>query len=158
MGSEAQRGATPRGIAQREPAEGPVDATDFEEEGCMIDEIVERAFPWGVFIGFGALIGAAFPRETRNAAKTVMRTGFRAADWLSGVGAEAFEKGQDVFAEARLEYEQLVHEAQREAERGRLHVVQSPRRRSPRGASNGHGGQRGRRKPRRTETSASESV
>lgn len=61
-----------------------------------------------------------------------MLTGFRAADWLQGMGAEAFEKGQDVFAEARLEYEQVLHEAQREAERGHLRVVQgrTPRRRA----------------------------
>ncbi len=94
----------------------------------MIDEVVERAFPWGVFIGIGALIGAAFPRETRSAAKKLMLTGFRAADWIQDVGAEAYEKGQDVFAEARLEYGDLVREAQREAERGRLHVVPPPRR------------------------------
>jgi hypothetical protein len=101
----------------------------------MIDEVLERAVPWGVFIGIGALIGAAFPRETRAAAKATMLAGFRAADWLQGVGAEAYEKGQDVFAEARLEYEQLVHEAQREAERGRLRVVRAPRRRRTRRAT-----------------------
>lgn len=98
----------------------------------MIDEIIEKAVPWGIFIGLGALIGAAFPRETRAAAKRAMLTGFRAADWVQGMSAEAFEKGQDVVAEARLEYEQMVHEAQREAERGRLRVVPHPasRRRS----------------------------
>ncbi|HET7338767.1 MAG TPA: hypothetical protein VFK22_04410 [Candidatus Dormibacteraeota bacterium] len=101
----------------------------------MIDEIVERAVPWGVFIAVGALVGAAFPQETRRAAKTVMLTGFRAADWVQGMGAEAFEKGQDVFAEARLEYEQTLHEAEREAGRKRLRVVQAPRRRRPRRAS-----------------------
>src|SRR5579864_4923344 len=101
----------------------------------MIDEIVERAFPWGVFIAVGALVGAAFPQETRRAAKTVMLTGFRTADWLQGMGAEAFEKGQDVFAEARLDYEQMVHEAEREAERGRLRVVRAPRRRRARRAT-----------------------
>ncbi len=104
----------------------------------MIDEIFERAVPWGVFIGVGALIGAAFPRETRSAAKTVMLAGFRAADWARAFSAEAYEKGQDVFAEARVEYEQLVREAEREAERGRLHVVPSPRRRSSPSRSNGH--------------------
>jgi hypothetical protein len=109
----------------------------------VIDEIIERAVPWGIFIGLGALIGAAFPRETRQATKKVMLTSFRAADWLSGMGAEAFEKGQDVFAEARLEYEQLMHEAQREAERGRLRVVPPPRRRNS-GRSNGHGTRRAR--------------
>ncbi|HKV87746.1 MAG TPA: hypothetical protein VJT78_07100 [Candidatus Dormibacteraeota bacterium] len=120
----------------------------------MIDELVERAVPWGIFIGLGALIGAAFPRETRQAAKKAMLTGFRAADWLSGVGAEALEKGQDVVAEARLEYEQLVHEAQREADRGRLHVVPPPRRRSKSARSNGHGA---RRRPAR-RASGSESA
>ena len=120
----------------------------------MIDELVEKAFPWGVFIGLGALVGAAFPRETRAAAKSVMLTGFRAADWLQGMSAEAFEKGQDVFAEARLEYEQLVHEAQREAERGRLHVMPAPRRRASGSRSNGHGN-RPRRRPRRTAASES---
>ncbi|HEY1454987.1 MAG TPA: hypothetical protein VGG31_00705 [Candidatus Dormibacteraeota bacterium] len=118
----------------------------------MIDEIVERAVPWGVFVGLGALIGAAFPRETRNAAKSVMVTGFRAAEWLGGVGAEAMEKGQDVVAEARLEYEQLVHEAQREADRNRLHIVR-PRRRASSATSNGHGARRSRRRGTRTEPS-----
>ena len=101
----------------------------------MIDEIVERAVPWGVFIAIGALVGAAFPQETRRAAKAAMLTGFRAADWLQGMGAEAFEKGQDVVAEARLEYEHAQHQAQREADRRRLRVVQAPRRRRPRRAS-----------------------
>jgi hypothetical protein len=114
----------------------------------VLDEIVEKAFPWGVFIGLGALIGAAFPRETRAAAKSVMVTGLRAADWLQGMSAEALEKGQDVFAEARLEYEQMLHEAQREAERGHLRVVSAPRRRSA-GGHNGHGPARQRRRPRR---------
>jgi hypothetical protein len=120
----------------------------------MIDEILERAIPWGVFIGLGALVGAAFPRETRAAAKTVVLTGFRAADWLQSAGAEAFEKGQDVIAEARLEYEQRVQQAQREAERGRLHVVSTPRRRASRPRTAG----RTRRRPRGTEASASDSV
>src|SRR2546429_8891801 len=102
----------------------------------MIDEILERALPWGVFIGLGALIGAAFPNETRTTAKRVMLASFRATDWAQGVGAEAFEKGQDVFAEARLEYEQTAREAERIAERRRLRVVPStPRRRRARRAA-----------------------
>ena len=125
------------------------------KEGEMIDEIVERAFPWGVFLGFGALIGAAFPRETRTAAKTAMMTGFRAADWLRGVSAEAYEKGQDVFAEARVEYAQMVREAQRDAERGRLRVVSAQRRRASGSRSNGQGTRK--RRTTGTEHSASES-
>lgn len=115
----------------------------------MIDEIVERAVPWGVFIGLGALIGAAFPRETRAAAKRAMLTGFRAADWLQGMGAEAFEKGQDVFAEARLEYEQRVHEAERESERRHLRVVPAP-------SSRRRPASRGPRRARRTAASPSQ--
>jgi len=103
----------------------------------MIDEIFERAVPWGIFIGLGALIGAAFPRETRKAARTAMVGGFRAAEWARTMGAEAYEKGQDVFAEARVEYEQMRREAEREVERGRLRVVPAQRRRSSNG-SNGH--------------------
>jgi len=96
----------------------------------MIDEILERAVPWGAFIALGALIGAAFPRETRATAKRVMLAGMRASDVARAFGAEAYEKGQDVFAEARLEYEHLSMEAEREAQRRNLRVVSSPRRRS----------------------------
>lgn len=95
----------------------------------LIDEILERAVPWGAFIALGALIGAAFPRETRAAAKRVMLAGMRASDYARAFGAEAYEKGQDVFAEVRLEYEQLTAEAEREAQRRNLRVVRSPRRR-----------------------------
>lgn len=119
----------------------------------MIDAILERALPWGVFIGLGALIGAAFPRETRNAAKSVVRTGLQAAAWLSGVGAEAFEKGQDVFAEARLEYEQAVQEKQREVDRRRLRVVRPPRRSQSRSRANRTSG-RSSRQTRGVESSA----
>jgi hypothetical protein len=82
-----------------------------------------------------------------------MVKGFRAAEWLGGVGAEAMEKGQDVFAEARLEYEQLVHEAQREADRNRLHVVRPARRRAASSASNGHAARRPRGRRNRAEAS-----
>jgi hypothetical protein len=122
----------------------------------VIDEIFERAVPWGVFIGLGALIGAAFPRETRNAARSVMVGGFRAAEWARTFGAEAYEKGQDVFAEARVEYDQLRREAEREAERGRLHVVRAPRRRSSSQPSNGHRSARPRR--RQGQQTSSESL
>jgi hypothetical protein len=95
----------------------------------VIDEILERAVPWGAFIALGALIGAAFPGETRAAAKRVMLAGMRATDVARALTAEAYEKGQDVFAEARLEYEQLATEAEREEQRSNLKVVRAARRR-----------------------------
>ncbi len=98
-------------------------------KASMIDKLIERTVPWGAFLALGALVGAAFPRETRQATRTVMLTGLRAVDWISTVGAEAYEKGQDVFAEARLEYDELQKEAERQAERGQLRVVRGSRRR-----------------------------
>lgn len=97
----------------------------------MIDEIVETAVPWGAWIAIGALAGAAFPEESRTAVKAILRTGFRLADWAKEAGAEAYEKGQDIYAEARVEYDQLVREEEREAERRELRVIEgkAPRRR-----------------------------
>jgi hypothetical protein len=89
----------------------------------VIDKVVERVVPWGFLISVGALVGAAFPRETRAATKIAMRNAFRATEWLRGLSAEAMEKGEDIFVEARAEYDELVRQAQREAERGRLRVV-----------------------------------
>jgi hypothetical protein len=116
----------------------------------MIEKLIERTVPWGAFLALGALVGAAFPRETRQATRAVMVTGLRAADWISSVGAEAYEKGQDVFAEARLEYDELQKEAEREAERGQLRVVRGSRRRA-----SSAGGKRARRAQGREASSES---
>ncbi len=96
MGAEGDEARTP--VERSTPQ--TIRRTSNERRSEVIDEIFERAVPWGVFIGIGALIGAAFPRETRNAARTVMVGGFRAAEWARTFSAEAYEKGQDVFAEA----------------------------------------------------------
>jgi len=102
-------------------------------EPVVIERTLERVVPWGFLISVGALVGAAFPGETRAVTKIVMRNGFRATEWMRGMTAEAMEKGQDVFVEARSEYDHLVREAQRDAERGRLRVVRgtAPKRTSP---------------------------
>ena len=92
----------------------------------MIDEIVEVAVPWGVFAALGALVGSAFPKETRELTKAVIRTGLKAGDWAREFGAEAYEKGQDVVAEARAEYRDQAREAERAAESKRLRVVDAP--------------------------------
>jgi hypothetical protein len=89
----------------------------------MIDKALERVVPWSFLIGVGALVGAAFPRETRAATKIALREGLRATEWLRTMSAEAMEKGQDVFVEARSEYDQVLRQAQRETDRGRLRVV-----------------------------------
>ena len=95
----------------------------------MLDDLLEVVLPWGTFAVIGALIGSAFPQETRKATKSVLRAALRASDWAREFGAEAYEKGQDIVAEARTEYDH----ANREATRERLRVVGSrtsrPRRR-----------------------------
>ena len=116
----------------------------------MIEKALERAIPWGLLISIGALVGAAFPRETRAVTKMAMRNSFKATEWLRAMSAEAMEKGQDVFVEARSEYDQLVREAQREAERGRFRVVRTSG--SRRASANGT---RRRRPPRTRASSAS---
>jgi hypothetical protein len=119
-------------------------------EGVVIEKALERVVPWGFLISIGALVGAAFPRETRAVTKMAMRNSFKATEWLRGMSAEAMEKGQDVFVEARSEYDQLVREAQREAERGKFRVV--------RGSGSGRAsvsGTRRRRPARRKPSSAS---
>lgn len=98
----------------------------------MIDDILEVALPWGIFAALGALVGSAFPRETRNATKAVVRTGLRIGDWAREVGAEAYEKGQDVIAEARAEYQHVAREAERDSARARLRVMDSTRGPAPR--------------------------
>jgi hypothetical protein len=96
----------------------------------MIGGILDRALPWGAFVALGALVGAAFPGETRAAAKRLVLASMRASDLAREFGAEAYEKSQDVVAEARLEYEKAAQEAERDAQRRSLRVVSSRRRRT----------------------------
>lgn len=99
----------------------------------MLDDIIETAIPWGGFLAVGALLGASFPDETRDLARRAAILGMRLADKAREVGAESWERGQDILAEAQVE-----HDAQRRREdpgtTTRLTVVESeaaPRRRTP---------------------------
>lgn len=87
----------------------------------MLDELFEVALPWGTFAVLGALIGSAFPQETRKATKAVLRAGLRASDWAREFGAEAYEKGQDIVAEARAEHDS----GERETPRERFRVIEA---------------------------------
>lgn len=72
----------------------------------MIDELVETILPGGVWLTAGVVIGAAFGTALRPTAVRVMAAGLAAADRLQEVGAEAYEKAQDMVAEARHERDQ----------------------------------------------------
>ncbi len=95
----------------------------FQVEGkhFMLDDLLEVVLPWGTFAVLGALIGSAFPNETRKATKSVVRAALRASDWARVFGAEAYEKGQDIVAEARAEYD----DAERESTRERFRVIEA---------------------------------
>jgi hypothetical protein len=72
----------------------------------MIDELLEMILPGGAWLAAGIAIGAAFGTSLRPTAVRVMAAGLAAADRLQEAGAEAYEKAQDLMAEARHEREQ----------------------------------------------------
>jgi hypothetical protein len=71
----------------------------------MLEELAEMAFPGGAWVAVGVALGAAFGEQLRPVAKRVVKTGFVVADQVQGIAAEAYERGQDLIAEARYEYE-----------------------------------------------------
>ncbi|GAC1335538.1 MAG: hypothetical protein NVSMB17_18570 [Candidatus Dormibacteria bacterium] len=71
----------------------------------MLDDIVETAIPWGGFLAVGALLGASFPEETRDLARRAAVLGMRLADRAREIGAESWERGQDILAEAQAEHD-----------------------------------------------------
>ena len=72
----------------------------------MIDEVVETILPGGAWLAAGVAIGSAFGGALRPVAVRVMVAGLAAAERLQEVGAEAYERTQDLIAEARHEREQ----------------------------------------------------
>jgi hypothetical protein len=72
----------------------------------MLDEIVETAIPWGGFFAIGALLGSTFPDETRDLARRAAVTGMKIAERARAVGAESWERAQDILAEARAQHEE----------------------------------------------------
>jgi len=77
----------------------------------MVDEVIERVVPGGIFIVIGVAIGAAFGERLRPIAKEAIKHGMTFAERGQEAAAEAFEKAQDLVAEARYEQEQEVRSA-----------------------------------------------
>jgi hypothetical protein len=106
-----------------------------------MEGVVGFTFRGAALLALGALVGAAFPGETRVLARRGMVLALQATAWARTAGAEAMEKGLDVVAEARAEHEQMVRAAEQEADRRRLRVVREQngnpprRRRTTRGAT-----------------------
>jgi hypothetical protein len=72
----------------------------------MFDALLESVLPGGVYLALGLALGAAFSRQLRPVAKEAMKVGMSFAARAEEVAAEAYERGQDLVAEARYEYEQ----------------------------------------------------
>lgn len=71
----------------------------------MIDEIVETILPGGIWLVAGVAVGAAFSESLRPIVIRAVRTGIEIADRVQAVGVEAYEKAEDLVAEARHERE-----------------------------------------------------
>ena len=69
----------------------------------MIDEIVESILPGGIWLGAGIAVGATFGESLRPIAIRAMKMGIEIADRVQAAGAEAYEKAEDLIAEARHE-------------------------------------------------------
>jgi hypothetical protein len=95
-----------------------------------LEDIIESAIPWGGFLAVGALVGASFPEETRDLARRAALAGMRLAEKAREVGAETFERGQDILAEARAEREEEKARAERTTP-ARLVVVEGAAKRRP---------------------------
>ena len=69
----------------------------------MIEELVETIIPGGALVGVGVAIGAAFSKQLRPVAKEAIKAGMNVAGQVQQVAAEAYERTQDLVAEARFE-------------------------------------------------------
>lgn len=89
----------------------------------MVEELIEAVVPGGVWVAMGVAIGAAFGERLRPVAKEAIKTGMTMAERLQEAGAEAYEKAQDLVAEAR-------YEQRRETGNGRARAASTRRRRA----------------------------
>jgi len=93
----------------------------------MLDEIVEEILPGGLWLVAGLAIGTAFSEALRPVAVRVLRVCMDVADRAQEVGAEAYEKTQDLIAEARHERARLRVPAARPDGSGRPAARPRPR-------------------------------
>src|SRR5215470_15080071 len=93
----------------------------------MLDEMIERILPGGLWLVAGLAIGVAFAEALRPVAVRVVKVGMDVADRAQEDGAEAYEKAQDLIAEARHERAQVRVPPARPDGAGRPTVRPSPR-------------------------------
>ena len=69
----------------------------------MFDELVEVMFPGAGWLAIGLAIGTAFSEQLRPVAKEAIKIGMTVGERVQEATAEAYERGQDLVAEARAE-------------------------------------------------------
>lgn len=70
----------------------------------MFEDLLEVFVPGGAWLGAGLVLGAAFGKQLRPVAKGAIKYGLQVGDRMQAVAAEAYERGQDLVAEARQEH------------------------------------------------------
>jgi hypothetical protein len=76
----------------------------------MFGQSPESAVSRAALLLAGIAIGATFSKELRPVAKRAIRFGLTAGGAVQEAAAEAYERGQDLVAEARYEQEQAEAE------------------------------------------------
>jgi hypothetical protein len=70
----------------------------------MVEDLIELIFPGVGWLAIGVVVGSAFSSRLRPAAKEALKFGMAVGERVQGATAEAFERGQDLVAEARAEH------------------------------------------------------
>jgi hypothetical protein len=84
---------------------------ETSQEVCgMFGQSLESAVSRAALLLAGIAIGATFSKELRPVAKRAIRFGLTAGGAVQEAAAEAYERGQDLVAEARYEQEQAEAE------------------------------------------------
>lgn len=89
----------------------------------MFGDLVELVFPGAGWLAIGVMVGTAFSKQLRPVAKQAIKLGLTVGERLQEVTAEAYERGQDLVAEARHEHANSSSPRPRPA--------RAPRRRAP---------------------------
>lgn len=69
----------------------------------MFDDLIELVFPGTGWLVLGVALGTAFSEQLRPVAKEAIKIGLTVSERVQEAAAEAYERGQDLVAEARHE-------------------------------------------------------
>jgi len=69
----------------------------------MFGDLIELVFPGAGWLALGVVVGTAFGDRLRPVAKQAIKLGLTVGERLQEATAEAYERGQDLVAEARQE-------------------------------------------------------